>query len=324
MAYERAAGHAAVFKHFAVDEADRPEQSCYQYAPVFPVRLGDGKAVIKRTTGPASAAAAIARWVAALAGQGVGVVTPLPLPMDNPAQVGDRFWVAYSWVGGRPYTGSAHDVAAAGDLLGRIHAARPAADGHEDGMPEFGWPDHDAASVEEDVTGLRQVLGKHAPDLLDEVMARMEPWLESFMARTLPPVRDGGLPRAAVSMDFKANNLVYAEDAPVLVDPDNAEYAPRVLDLALAALLFHNETATGPPRLFTTGEWTAFSSAYRRHVRLTEAELAVWPVAVRYMLLEWGVWTLIDAAEWNDWDDPRTRAFLRDLATVDVDRFPLR
>ncbi|NBE94682.1 hypothetical protein FE391_12490 [Nonomuraea sp. KC401] len=320
MAYEQAAGYADVFKHFAVDEADRPKQSCYPYAPVFPVRLNGGKAVIKRTTGPATAAAAIARWVEALAGQGAGVVTPLPLPVDNPARVGDRFWVAYPWVGGRPYTGSAHDVAAAGDLLGRIHAARPAVDD----LPEFGWPDHDAASVEEDVTGLRQVLGEHAPDLRDEVMARMEPWLESFMARTLPPVRDGGLPRAAVSMDFKANNLVYAGGAPVLVDPDNAECAPRVLDLALAALLFHNEMATAPPRLFTAGEWSAFSSAYRRHVRLTEAELAVWPVAVRYMLLEWGVWTLIDADEWNDPDAPRQRGFLRDLATVDADRFPLR
>ncbi|MGP3929154.1 phosphotransferase enzyme family protein [Nonomuraea sp. KM88] len=320
MTHDRAADFADVFQHFAVGEEGRPERSFYPYAPVFPVRLNGAKAVIKRTTGPVSAAAAIARWVEALAGEDVGVVTPLPLRVDNPAQVGDRVWVAYPWVDGRPYTGSPDDVAAAGDLLGRIHAARPAGDG----MPEFGWPDHDAASVEEDVTGLRRVLGEHAPDLRDEVTARFEPWLESFMAQTLPPVRDGGLPRAAVSMDYKAGNLVYVDGAPVLIDPDNAEYAPRILDLALAALLFHNEMATAPPRLFTGGEWSAFSSAYRRHVRLTEAELALWPVAVRYMLLEWGVWTLIDAAEWNDWDDPRKRGFLRDLATVDPGRFPLR
>ncbi|WP_143590950.1 phosphotransferase [Thermoactinospora rubra] len=247
------------------------------------------------------------------------MVTPLRLDSDNPAQVGDRVWVAYPWVDGRPYNGSTADIVAAGDLLGRIHAAQaPTAD-----MPRFPWPDHDADSVEEDITGLQRVLGKHAPEIHDEVLARMAPWLESFMTETLPPVRDGGLPRAVVSMDFKANNLVYVDDEPVLIDPDNAEYAPRILDLALAALLFHNETATAPPRLFTGAEWAAFSSAYGRHVRLTAAELALWPTVLRYMLLEWGVWTLIDADEWDDWDDPHKRNFLVDLATVDLGRFPL-
>jgi hypothetical protein len=40
----------------------------------------------------------------------------------------------------------------------------------------------------------------------------------------------------------------------VLVDLDNGEHAPRLLDLALAALLFHNEHPQAPPRLFSLRE----------------------------------------------------------------------
>ncbi|MGI5489745.1 phosphotransferase [Microtetraspora malaysiensis] len=320
MAYEQARDYPDVFEHFSITEGDRPDESCYLYAPVFPIRTGGMKAVVKRTTGPATAAAAISRWLRALVAQDVQAVTPLPLSMENPAEIGDRVWVAYPWVEGRPYDGSTADIVSAGDLLGRIHAARVP----DEDMPRFPWPDHDEASVEEDVTGLQRVLGKYAPDLLDVVLSRVSPWLASFMTETLPPVRDADLPRAVVSMDFKANNLVYVDGRPVLIDPDNAEYAPRLLDLALSALLFHYESAGSPPRLFTSSEWAVFLAAYRRHVELTDNEIALWPTALRYMLLEWGTWTLIDAAEWDDWNDPHKQAFLIDLATVDIARFPLR
>jgi spectinomycin phosphotransferase len=123
-----------------------------------------------------------------------------------------------------------------------------------------------------------------------------------------------------VPLDFRATNLVYAAGGPVLVDPDNAEYAPRILDLALAVLLFHYESDTAPGRLFTGVEWVAFRDAYLRNVRLTRAERDRWPDALRYMFMEWGVWTLIDCAEWHV---PRQRAFLSDLVRRVADRFPL-
>ena len=46
--------------------------------------------------------------------------------------------------------------------------------------------------------------------------------------------------------DYKANNLIY-KDTPVLIDPDNAKWIPRMFDLALALLLFHNELFYQPP-----------------------------------------------------------------------------
>jgi hypothetical protein len=50
-------------------------------------------------------------------------------------------------------------------------------------------------------------------------------------------------------MNDKANNLVYPPAGPVLVDPDNGDFAPRLLDLAQAVLLFHTEHEPAPPRL---------------------------------------------------------------------------
>ena len=109
--------------------------------------------------------------------------------MANPARLGADAWVAYPWIDGRPYDGSVADIMAAGELLGRMHAA--GCDGA--GMARFSWPEYSDKEVEQ----------------------------------------------AAV-------NLLCRDGVPTLVDPDNAEYAPWLLDLALAVLLFHNEIENGP------------------------------------------------------------------------------
>jgi spectinomycin phosphotransferase len=154
-------------------------------------------------------------------------------------------------------------------------------------------------------------------------MSRLAGLLTGFRARTLPAVRGAELPHAPVSLDFRATNLRYQDGVPTLVDPDNAEYAPRLLDLALAALLFHNEIENGPGRLFDDAEWPGFVAAYLGHVRLTAAERSLWPMAVRYMLIEWGFWTLTDAAAIGAWAQPAQRSFLHDLASTDESRFAL-
>ncbi|WP_146103615.1 phosphotransferase [Nonomuraea solani] len=266
---------------------------------------------VKRT----HSAEAMGRWVRSLAEGGFPVVSPVV----GPYRIGEDDWVAYPWVEGRAYDGSAADIRAAGDLLGRLHAAGDAAAG----LAGFEWPDHDEESVEEDVTGLDKVLAAYRPGLRREVLGRFEPLLRSFMTTTLPAIRDAGLPVADVSMDYKAVNLVYGEAGPVLVDPDNGERAPRLLDLALAVLLFHNDLPGRPGRLFDETEWVIFRDAYLGHVSLTAREERLWPAALTYMLLEWGVWTAINGGEVGDWDDPRQADFLTGLLTVDVSAFKL-
>ena len=66
-----------------------------------------------------------------------------------------------------------------------------------------------------------------------------------------------GLPHVATPHDFKANNLVLIPE-PFLIDPDNATWIPRIFDLALTLLLFHNEHDQAPDRVFTIDEWKLF------------------------------------------------------------------
>ncbi|MGW4472950.1 hypothetical protein [Nonomuraea sp. NPDC004354] len=282
--------HDEVFARFGIP----PQESIYPYAPVFRGEVDGRPVAVKRTHD----AEAMGRWVRGLAELGLPVVTPVAGPYD----IGGETWVAYPWVEGRGYAGTPADLVAAGDLLGRLHAA-----GTEEGLKDFTWPDHDAASVQEDIDGLAPYSG------------RFEQGLRDFMTSTLPAIRDAGLPVAEVSMDFKAVNLVYTGAGPVLVDPDNGERAPRLLDLALAALLFHNDLDGEPARLFTGEEWAAFRDAYLARVELTERERALWPTALLYMMLEWGVWTAVN----GEWHVDRHARFLTDLLAADLERFAL-
>ncbi|MEV2270970.1 phosphotransferase [Nonomuraea africana] len=285
-----AGDYTEVFERFGLP----PQESIYPYAPVFTGRIDGLRVAVKRTHD----AEAMRRWVRRLKELGLPVVTPVA----GPYEIGDDRWVAYPWVEGRGYDGSARDVAAAGELLGRLHAA-----GTEEGLKDFEWPDHDAESVQGDIDGL-------AP-----YTSRFDGPLREFMTTTLPAIRDARLPVAEVSMDFKAVNLVYTAEGPVLVDPDNGERAPRLLDLALAALLFHNDLDGEPARVFTAAEWAVFRDAYLRHVELTGEERELWPTALLYMMLEWGVWTAIN----GEWHLDRHAHFLRDLLAVDLERYPL-
>ncbi|WP_336214077.1 phosphotransferase [Nonomuraea sp. LPB2021202275-12-8] len=299
--------YAEVFEKFGLAAAE----SIYPYAPVFRGLVAGRDAVVKRT----HSAEAMGRWVRHLDATGFPVVTPLA----GPHRIGEHDWVAYPWIEGRLYDGSAADLADAGRLLGRMHADLDS----DAGLARFDWPDHDAASVEEDVTGLDRTLAAHLPQARGELMGRFTPLIEGFMTTTLPAVRDAELPAADVSVDFKAVNLVYTADGPVLVDPDNGERIPRLLDLALAVLFFHNDLPAGPGRLFDDVEWRLFRDAYLGCVQLTGTERELWPTALLYMVLEWGVWAVINGGEAGDWELPRQRALFTDLLTFDVNRFPL-
>lgn len=301
-----------VSAHFDAEEV--PHSSLHPFSPVFLCRVGGHRAVLKRTRSRPADAAAVADVTRQWATAGIPVVTPLAVEVDNPVRLGEHMWVAYPFIDGEAYTGTPSQVAAAGDLLGRMHAA-----GTGDAqLPDFEWPDHGPDSVAEDVAALRKVAAPHVPA---EVVARLETLVSRFMAEVLPAIRDAPLPAVNTCLDFKANNLVYRNGRPVLVDPDNGDFAPRLLDLALAVLLFHTDHDPAPPRLFDADEWRNFIQAYAHHVRLTDGERARWPVALEYMLSEFGVWALTN--DEADWVPARQRDFLRALAAADAHGFPL-
>jgi Ser/Thr protein kinase RdoA (MazF antagonist) len=306
---EPAGPYEKVFAHFGA--ANIPEQSVYPYSPVFPCRMGSRSVVIKRTRGKVDQATAIAQWTIEAADSGVPVVRAVEGDAENPAAIGEHIWVAYPFIEGGTYTGSDQQISAAGDLLGRLHAAPT-----RNRAPAFSWPDPDEESVLEDQQALAATVGPHsaaAAEALSGLVAR-------FPTSILPLVRDAGLPECTIITDYKANNLIYTADGPVLIDPDNADYGPRLFDLAFAALQFHSEHRAAPGRMFNAREWEIFAAAYRRHVELTELERELWPTVVEYVLSEESVWTLIES---DDWDDEREGAFLLDLAQARGTRFPL-
>jgi Ser/Thr protein kinase RdoA (MazF antagonist) len=310
---ESAADVADVFAHFGIRPTQ--EQSCYPWAPVFPAERDTAAVVLKRAS--SRSPDAVAAWCRHLASTGVAVVTPVGLPVPNPAAVDGQTWVVYPWISGRAYSASAADVAAAGDLLGRIHRAS---------MPDLpiatmGWPEYEPGEPAQDLPGLHAAFALHAPDDAARIAARLDPLGNNFERTTLPRIRDADLPLVVATSDFKANNLVYTQDGPVLVDPDNGERMPRVLDLALAVLLFHTELETAPGRLFSPAEWTAFRDTYLAHVTLTEAEYAAWPDALDYQLWEEGTWAIEDSSEWHV---ARQRSLLVDLAGSSREAYPLR
>ena len=293
------------------------ETSIYRWAPVFRCTVGGRPAVLKRTASPLSDALGVAAWTTALAATGLGVVAPMRAAGDGrslgPVEVGDVVWVVYPWIEGRQHDGTPADVAAAGELLGRLHAAGTT----EHGLPTFDWADPDQESVTEDVDALRAALGSSA--------GALQALVRRFPTEVLPVIRDAGLPVVDASLDYKANNLVHTGGGPVLVDPDNSKRLPRLLDLGLAVLLFHSEHDHAPGRPFDATEWTVFRDAWLRHVRPTSQERDLWPTALEYMLSEWAVWQITDSDTLGeDSDDPRQAALLTALAGFDPHAYPLR
>lgn len=170
--------YSEVFEHFGIPA----QESIYRFAPVFRGVLDGREVVVKRT----HAAEKMTRWLAHLA----ALDFPVRTPLTPWTRLGDASWVAYPWIQGREFAGTAADLAAAGSLLGRLHTLPGA---H---LPEFVWPNPDAASVAEDVEGLAKPLHAHRPEVAEAVMARIGPMLAGFTAAQLPAIRRPGCRRA--------------------------------------------------------------------------------------------------------------------------------
>lgn len=294
---------AKAFEAFSLTPHGR---SIYAYAPVFRVYFGGQEAVLKRTQGAAHAPR-LAAWTQFLREQGIPIVAPITAAR----QVGDRMWVLYPFVEGREYDGSLTDIEAAGRLLGQMHAQS------SDILTPFAWPDNTPKSIQEDVENISTL----AEFLPADVIERLTAWEHAFNRDVYAPLRDAQLPRVDASLDFKANNLIFSEaDIPTLVDPDNGEHVPRIFDLALAALTFHLDLP-GLGRVFTPVEWQTFYAAYTEATTLGRSEQDLWPLALRYMFQEWGVWHLTSAPQ--EWRSPASQSFLTSLATADLTQFKL-
>ncbi|MBO9568164.1 MAG: hypothetical protein J7503_05000 [Cellulomonas iranensis] len=315
----------AVLRERTGPDADVDPAPLHDSSPVHAARLGDGtRVVVKPALDGGPGQRALTAWARALRAAGVGAVAPvdgLPVPIAVPGPEGVEHRVAYPFVDGRPVR-LPDDLALLGDLLGRLHAASaPLADDPAlTDLPRFAWPEHDAASVAEDVDAIAAVVARLG--LPDEVAARWADELEGFWDAQLPRVRDAALPAWPVALDVRAVNVVVGDDGPVMVDLENGEVAPRLLDLAYTALFAGHEA--GPAALPAAREWAVLRDAYLAVAPpLTPAERARWEDALVYMRLEWGTWMLTAGTDDAEWADPARRGYLTDLLLLEPGRWPL-
>jgi Ser/Thr protein kinase RdoA (MazF antagonist) len=305
-----------VLTAFDVDPSSCRRESICPFGPVFLVQDEDRELVIKRTRSPLPRALALHRWAASLRFDGVPVVTPDVAVQPNPVTVGGDVWVVYPFVEGQPYSGSNTEILAAGELLGAIHAAETSGVGYQD-FVSFEWAEDQRESWAADLESLAQLVVDREIPQADDLLSRYQYRLGALHAELVPMLRSADLVWRCGPWDFKANNLVYQDSSrPVLVDPDSAGYLPRILDLALAAVLFHNEAPQAPARLLDEREWNLFLSGYAKQVRLTSEERDVWPLALELMHLEEGLWLILNDSD--GWEHPRQRCFLSDLLVSDL------
>lgn len=125
-----------------------------------------------------------------------------------------------------------------------------------------------------------------------------------------------GLPHVATPHDFKANNLVLIPE-PFLIDPDNATWIPRIFDLALTLLLFHNEHDQAPDRVFTIDEWKLFLAGYKKYIVLSSKEKVFWEKAKQHVFLDEVMWLMAEYEE--DWQNASQQKLFNSLIRMVID-----
>lgn len=321
--------------------------SIYEFSPVYKAWHTPSQqwCVLKQTRNTPATAQALQNWLQALAqsrkpgdASRPCCVQALSACAPNPRTLAGDSWVVYPFLAGIPYTATPAQLHQAGELLGKMHALTSSSPENLDfGLPHYDWPEQDAESLKEDHEGLQQLRNTlrdklshkltdkrsnphdQQPDtsLKEEAdITTLQTWLSAH-----PTLRqqlmEAPLRWAPVSWDYKANNLIFdATQNPVLIDPDSGGYLPRLLDLALAVWLFHNELPTAPARPFSATEWQTFYTGYTRHIQLTSQEKALWPAALKWMFLEEALWLLLNDTE--AWEQPHSHQgqFLHQLIRI--------
>lgn len=279
-------------------------QSIYPFSPVYRVKNGNQDVIVKRTQ---SRADSVMKYTEMLKDNGIDVVTPVKLTVDNPQQIGDTNFVVYPYINGTVYSGKEQEIFDAGKLFGKIHSLSPSTNAYD--LLEYDVYDFN----QDEVTESMEAISQHAK------LAKVEIDVEGLKQLLLDSVghqeelQYTELPHVATPHDYKANNLVLTPE-PYLIDPDNATWIPRIFDLALVLLLFHNEHKTAPTRIFTVPEWQQFLAGYTKYVTLTEKEKVLWDKAIRHVFLDEVMWLMAEYEE--DWQNPAQQDLFQSLIKV--------
>lgn len=290
---------------FDFDVEEEPV-SIYPYSPVYRVKYGDQDVVVKRTQ---SRAESVMSYTNMLKDKGINVVTPVKLQVDNPQKYEDTNFVVYPFIEGEKYSGKDNEIYEAGKMLGQIHSYSHVSKKYN--LLEYDVYDFNKEEVEESM----EAIILHA----EKAGIRIDPGLKTKLLGSVAnqqELYDAGLPHVATPHDFKANNLVLIPE-PYLIDPDNAGWIPRIFDLALALLLFHNEHEEAPDRVFTIDEWEIFLSGYKESIVLTNQEKVFWEKAKQHVFLDEVMWLMAEYEE--DWQKSSQQKLFMSLIHFMID-----
>ena len=295
-----------ILNRFGFEVKEEPI-SIYPFSPVYRVKNGDKDVVVKRTQRKAKS---VMSYINMLKDNGVNVVTPVKLKVDNPQKYEDTNFVVYPFIEGVKYSGKEKEIYETGKMLGQIHSFSPVSNEYD--LLEYDVYDFNQQEVEESMERISQ----HAHNAGVEIDKKLKTkLLESVEGQQ--ELYHAGLPHVATPHDFKANNLVLIPE-PFLIDPDNATWIPRIFDLALALFLFHNEHEEAPAEVFTINEWECFLSGYKEYIVLSDYEKQYWEKAKQHVFLDEVMWLMAEYEE--DWQNSSQQKLFNSLISVVIDR----
>lgn len=286
---------------FTCDEAPI---SIYPFSPVFHVKLCEQQFIIKCTqTNPTS----LVHYLNMLKQHNIKVVTPVPLDVPNPQKIGDNTFIVYPFIEGTLYQGTDEQLIAVGEHLGKIHAASPPTNVCE--LPVYDVYDFYNHEVEDAIDVLCEY--SQANQVMLDIQQVKQLWLAAIKNQEALQLLK--LPHVATPHDYKATNIVMTP-TPFLIDPDNASFVPRIFDLALTLLLFHNEQSQAPHRVFTVQEWQLFLTGYSKYIKLTQVEIEWWEAAKQHVFLDDVMWLM--TANEEDWRNPAQQTLFQSIVQV--------
>ncbi|WP_042224365.1 aminoglycoside phosphotransferase family protein [Oceanobacillus manasiensis] len=293
-----------ILKRFGFDVSEEPE-SIYAFSPVYRVsKGGEDDVIIKKTQRPLDKAERLMDYLQFLKKNKVHVVTPVYITTHNPQQIEEDVYVAYPFIKGDVYTGKDGEIYEAGKLLGKIHELSPKENEYQ--LSEYDVYDFNLGEVRESIEQIREHVEQYNVPIDVELMER----IFNKAVGQQDELKAAPLPHVITPNDYKSNNLIYTP-SPYLIDPDNATWIPRIFDLALVLLLFHNELDSAPAEIFTTTQWKLFLEGYSEYIQLTENEKTFWEVALEHVFLDEVMWLMAEVPE--DWERPEQRLLFESL-----------
>jgi len=299
-----------VFEYFGFHEENK---SIYKYAPVYVHEIDKKKVIIKRTKKQVDRIEPLHTWQKKLSEKGIKTISPIEHKDKLYHTIDDDNWVVYPFIEGEKYTATKEKIYNAGELLGKVHSISDSVFNHG-----FEWENYDDEFYG-DVAGDLETIPKDYPNefnsengkkLFEKIKSLVDNKFESIMSEKFPT--------SDSTWDYKANNLIYQVDNPVLIDTDNAGKVPRIFDLALALLLFHTNVETAPNRVLSVKEWELFLSGYKKHIHVTDNEKKHWQDMLLFVYTDEVLWTISDLA---DDESDRQKDFIKSLVGFNFSQY---